>query len=545
MKTARIIYHLARADFLERARRYSFLLTLAATLFLAYQVNSGHMFMSLGHYRGLYNSAWLGMLMAMSTTLLISLLGFYVIKNTIERDRETRVGQILAATPVGRRSYIAGKALSNFALLSALVGILMVAAVFLQLWQAEDPHVELWKLWCPFLVITIPAFAFLAVLAVLFECIPALRGGFGNVFYFFFWTGLLGLGLGTKSSSIDFLGVGMVERILEPVAKARFADYRGGFSLQAGSNSARELTTFRWDGIDWTAAIFFPRLLWIALAVGGVIVAAALFDRFDPSRGFFHRAGAAFGMAGEAATQNGAAAGLEEASSVETGEANARREAARQIHLSPLGTALETATGHFRFGALVVAELRLMLKGRRWWWYAVAAGLVAGELANSGEAQMKLLAFAWFWPVLLWSAMGARETKEGTAGLVFSSAHALGRQLSAVWVAGAVVALASGSGAGVRLLAARSWPGLGAWLIGAMFIPSLALAMGVWSRGSKLFECFYTALWYIGPLQPTRELDFIGASPAAVTSGIPLYYLAATGALLAVAFLGRARQIQH
>jgi len=294
--------------------------------------------------------------------------------------------------------------------------------------------------------------------------------------------------------------------------------------LQAGSNSARELTTFRWDGIDWTAAIVLPRLLWIALAAGGVIVAAALFDRFDPSRGFFHRAGAALGMPGGAATLNGAVSGLEEAASVNIGEVNARREAARQIHLSPLGTALGTATGHFRFGALVLAELRLMLKGRRWWWYGVAGGLVVGSFANSGEAQMKFLAFAWFWPVLLWSAMGAREAKQDTAGLIFSSARALGRQLPAVWTAGVVVALTAGSGVGARLLAARSWRSLAAWLIGAMFIPSLALAMGVWSRGSKLFECFYTALWYIGPLQPTRELDFIGASPAAVASGIPLFY---------------------
>lgn len=69
--------------------------------------------------------------------------------------------------------------------------------------------------------------------------------------------------------------------------------------------------------------------------------------------------------------------------------------------------------------------------------------------------------------------------------------------------------------------------------------------MGEWSQGSKLFECFYTALWYIGPLQLTRELDFIGASPAAVASGIPLFYLAATAALLSLAFAGRARQIRH
>jgi hypothetical protein len=186
------------------------------------------------------------------------------------------------------------------------------------------------------------------------------------------------------------------------------------------------------------------------------------------------------------------------------------------------------------------------LKGRKWLWYAGAAGFVIGGAVNSAaEAQGKILAFAWLWPVLLWSAMGAREAKHGTDALVFSSAHALSRQLSAVWVAGVILAMATGAGVGGRLLVAGHWAGLGAWMVGAMFIPALALTLGVWSGSSKLFEGVYTVLWYIGPAQPTPGLDFMGVSPVAVASGVPLYYLAATAALLAAAFAGRRRQIRH
>ena len=104
----RVLYHIARADFFERVRRYSFLVTLAFTLFAAFEVNRGNIVVNLGQYRGVYNSAWLGMLLSLTATFLITVVGFYVIKNTVERDRHTGVGQILAGTPIGRTSYLAG-----------------------------------------------------------------------------------------------------------------------------------------------------------------------------------------------------------------------------------------------------------------------------------------------------------------------------------------------------------------------------------------------------------------------------------------------------
>jgi len=61
---ARILYHLMRADFLERTRRYSFLITLELTVFTAYLYippsSANYLTLGLGNYRGVYNSAWKG-----------------------------------------------------------------------------------------------------------------------------------------------------------------------------------------------------------------------------------------------------------------------------------------------------------------------------------------------------------------------------------------------------------------------------------------------------------------------------------------------------
>ncbi|HEX3554932.1 MAG TPA: hypothetical protein VIA62_17040 [Thermoanaerobaculia bacterium] len=75
------------------------------------------------------------------------------------------------------------------------------------------------------------------------------------------------------------------------------------------------------------------------------------------------------------------------------------------------------------------AELRLLLKGQRWWWYAVAAGLIVAGFAVPEAGRRIVLPLAWIWPLLLWSSLGAREARFATDGLVFSAARPLRRQL--------------------------------------------------------------------------------------------------------------------
>ncbi len=82
MNSAHVLYHMVRADFLERVRRYSFLVTLAGALYLAYGVAAEKVWIVVGNgYRGVYNSAWIGMLMSVCCSTFLSLVGFYIVKN--------------------------------------------------------------------------------------------------------------------------------------------------------------------------------------------------------------------------------------------------------------------------------------------------------------------------------------------------------------------------------------------------------------------------------------------------------------------------------
>ena len=185
MNKLNVIYHLARADFLERTRRYSFLVTLVLIVFMAYSYvpsrDAAYITLSVDGARGLYNSAWIGSLVAILTGLTLPLIGFYLVKNAVERDTQTRVGQIMATTPLTRPVYTLGKWLSNFAVLALMTGVIAIATVLLQLIIGEDRRLDLVTLLAPIIWVLLPTIALISAIAVLFETVGWLSGGLGNV----------------------------------------------------------------------------------------------------------------------------------------------------------------------------------------------------------------------------------------------------------------------------------------------------------------------------------------------------------------------------
>src|SRR5208283_4062974 len=348
----RVVFASARADFLERIRRYSFLFTLGLALYFGYLAAIGRIMLRLNDTRGVYDSAWVGALLTIVGSTFISLAGFYFVKNTIQRDRETRVGEILASAPLSKLLYILSKVLSNFAVLSLMIVILALSAIVMQLVRGEDPHIQLWKLLAPFLFLAIPVMAVVAAVAVLFETIPFLRGGLGNVAYFFLWAFALSMSVIPHFPASDLAGIDLVKE--STMAAAHLSENAGfTFSLDAGQFSTAA-ATFRWDGISWTWQILLARIFWLGIALAISLLAATLFDRFDPARGY----------RSSPASPLPALATPISASSIS---------AALPIRaLTPLsGLAF-----HARFLIILSAEIRLLLKGQRWWWYLVVAGFI-------------------------------------------------------------------------------------------------------------------------------------------------------------------------
>jgi hypothetical protein len=519
-----------RADYLERVRTHAFLVTVGFAVYFTYVClppnPSPYTTLEMGGARGIYNSAYVGCLAAMLTSIFLSLVGFYVTKNAIERDRRTGVGPILAASALPSWLYLLGKWASNWAVLATIAGIVAVGAIGMQWVRGEDTRIDVLQIVTPFVIVTLPAMALTAAFAVFFESVRQLRSGFGNALYFFLWPLLVsGPSIASKMAEGgigDALGVSTIMPSILRAVQAAFPDLQlssTSFSLGLNFNAegSWELRTFPWSGMDWSAARVLPRLFWCVAGLAVALVAAVPFDRFDPSRGRL--------------LPRPKPTAADVSGSEEREEAAGRPDASVGDLVPPARSRGMTA--------LILAELRLALGAMpRAWWLVALAVAVACWVAPLFVTRDWLLPLAWIWPLLVWSEMGARETRHQTAALVFSSAGSLARQLPAAWIAGALIAIVIGSGALARLVMAGDGSAALAWSVGALFIPSLALAAGVWTGSGKLFEILYLVLWYLGPLQRFAPLDFAGSHGVTAATA---WFAAAVPALMALAFVGRRR----
>ena len=538
------LYHIMRADIWERVRRYSFLIVLGITVYAGYLLmpaaDASYATLVRGSYRGLYNAAWIGNLFGSVAVLVLPLFGFYLVKSAITRDYQTGVGQIIAATRISRPMYMLGKWLSNLAVLASILSILTVMALVMQLVRAEDLNIQPGALIAPIWLMGLPVLAIWSAFAVAFESIPLLRGGFGNVVAFFLWGAIMSswapsyATLATPSN--DLLGISRSTASIQRqiLAIDPSADItRGGMFYSkvpfVEGQSYQPASVFIWEGLDWTGSIVLERLMWLGVGVIIALAASVPFDRFDPSR-HRTRGNGRNGPARTAAVEESLGPAPEGATTKNVGD----------IQLSSLAQ----LRPRWRFVRVLLAELRIMLKGQKPWWFAIALGLLAAMLASPLDiVKAYWLPAASLWPVLIWSGMGTRERRHHTEALVFSVAHPLRLHLPAIWLAGVVVALVATGGAAIRLALGGEWEHVLAWGVGVLFVPSLALALGVWSGSGKLFEVVYIILWYVGSMNRMPLFDYMGTTNEAVSIGMPLYYSAITVLLVGLSLIGRRRQI--
>ena len=547
MRTLRELYHLARADFWERTRRSSFLILLVLTAGAGYLFvpsrDAGYLVLHVGQQRGIYNSPWIGLMFGAIAALQLPLLGFYLVKNAIERDRQTGVGQIIAATPTGKPVYVVGKWLSNLAVLALLLSILTGMAVVMQFVRAEESVMDLGALTTQVWSMGLPVLAIAAALAVLFECVPFLSRGLGNVGYFFLWTAAIASvlapieeGGGLAQPHNDLIG------FTRPIADIQQqvltldpeAEVWSGLGTPAPDGGPR---TFVWDGIDWTVDIILERAAWAGMAAVIALVSAIPFDRFDPA------------LSRQGSERDGLVPRLRRRLAAIRFREPLRRDPVEigSLQVSPVlhPTPLVAKPGRARFYLVLVAELRLMLKGQKLLWYAGAVGLTIACLMNPlEEVRLYLFPIIWLWPMPIWAQMGTRERRHNTEQIVFSAPHPVARHVPAVWLAGAILTILAGSGGWVRLALTGDVPGLLTWFVGTLFAPALALALGTWVGNSRAFQLLYILWWYIGPVEQIPAFDFVGATAEGAAMGMPIGYLAITGVLVILALVGRWRQVR-
>ncbi|MEK6453026.1 hypothetical protein [Caldifermentibacillus hisashii] len=233
--------------------------------------------MYVGDVRSIYNSAWLGSVAALSSSLVLWPFGFYLLRGKISEDRELGVGPFLVSSPISNFHYLLSKMISNFLTLTVMAGVLEFAFIVMQYIRREEMQLVLSDYLLPYVWIVLPSLSVLAALTILFDIIPFMKGVIGNIVFFSMWTAI---------SALSFSGVGKIDifgsqlifiEILNGV-KQTFPMVNAT-NMNFGYQTAQSLLIFDWIGITWTKDHIIERLFWLLIAAFLFLISVLIFQR--------------------------------------------------------------------------------------------------------------------------------------------------------------------------------------------------------------------------------------------------------------------------
>lgn len=521
------IYSILKADYLQRTRSYSFLVALAITIYAAYSFvpppTASYTTLNVVGYKGIYNSAWVGHVSAMMTTIMLSLYGFFLINGGIKKDVDTGIGQIIATTPITNFGYLLSKFLSNFLVLLTISALTFVISIVMFFVRTSGSPFIITDFVLPFLFFAFPALFTVSALAIVAEVFLGRKLILQYIIFFFLFGALMANVVGHKSSTvntfIDTFGVNTMTNSVKDKVNAQYHEHIDAVNLGFTFSKKHRFKTFEWDGISWTGIFIASRLMWICIAFALVYFSSFFFHRFDFKQ----------------------VTGKNKKAIEPANTSNTNGTFASGINVAML----PPIVADYSIFPFVKTELLLLIrKGPKWFWLINSGLWICMLFVNFDIAYAYLLPILLFLQVTRWSELATREVTNRLHYFTWSSYKPLQRmlpsQLLAAFIMGSVLALP----VLLRSATAGNLHQVICIINGTAFVVLLATSLGIVSGGKKLFEILFFFITYL-VIEKMPLTDYLGALPHESGIGFISTVFMLNVFLGLISFMVRNWQVRH
>jgi len=521
------ILGVARADFLERQRRFSFIAMTAMSLFAAFWFvprDDGSMQVMViqpDRFIQAGNPSWIPVASAWGLGFFLPLIGFFYLRNAVSFDEKSGVSQLISTSPFGNIRYMLGKLCSGTLLLYCFTAVVIIGSLFMTVWHFPNQHLSAYEFLSPFIFL-VTALPFCAAVALLFESVRFLRGAIGSIVYVAGFITMYVLISQAQTLSLllrvfDFSGTAVIfhgigNAVLEqsgmPMDTMLFLG-GGGDSLTGAAVPTAQLV---FNGIRHTADDIqgFAGMLFVTL--GLTLSSAPLYKLSEkltqikmPKK--------------RRVTKTAASVGTPQT----------------------VYTPVQSSTG-FSGLRVMTAELRLLLCGQPLLWKAVSLlGLALCLFIDLGVVQKYIMPLFMLWFINVFSAMGSREYQYDMLKIITTAPNGRLRQIINLWLSGIFIAFVISIPAILRMLFAGQIDGIFACLAGVIFLPSFAMFIGEFTKTQRVFETAFIIITYI-VLNNADAFMYMGIHPDVVSLSRSSLYLAVGLIMGIAAVLQRARR---
>lgn len=457
------IWSIAQSDFRERTRRFSFTVLCALSVFAALlfvpdpDAEMTSIAVDADYFLQGTNWTWIPVASALCTGMLLPLIGFFYLRNSLTLDRKTGTVNLIYTSPVNKVVYLAGKYLSNSLILICILSAVIMSSFFMMLLSFPGMEISVLHFLSYFISI-IPGIFLCSAIALLCEAVPFVQSRSGSwlagIIFFISYIVCLDV-IGSQPQ-------GIIARFFDMTGYVWLKDSIDQSVYDITGNPAHAALGVYKDSIK--SDLNLPELFFLPLSITSerliekgcmivfgiiiCIVAAVIVPRYE-----------------------------------NTGKI---RTVSEKTHIK--------SGGH----GLTVTEFILTFRSCSAAWFIIMAVLwLSMFLADMETAQEQLWVFAIAWSCILFSDYGCREKKCNLNNLIPTYGYAYQNQLLVRWCMGGMISLLITAPVIIRAAFAGELMGAAAGIIFAFFVPALSIFLGQLSGSERMFEIAFLMICYL------------------------------------------------
>ncbi|PQJ80110.1 hypothetical protein [Polaribacter porphyrae] len=475
-----------KLDYLQRTRNYNFLITLCASLAIAYtfvpEPNANYSTIRISDYIGFYNSAWFGYVTAIMSSIFLSLIGFYLVNSGVKNDIETKVGQMIASTQTTNFAYLISKTIGNFLLLLTIVCIIFIMSIVLFFLYNDGYPFQIVDFIKPYLIITVPAMFFVASLAVFFEVILAKYQVLQNVVFFFLFCALIAFTPKNKDEfAFDAFGSKIVMYQLEDTVRTLTnTDKTTSMSIGYVLGNTKKANKFEFNGVQFSSLFLISRFFWILISFGLVFLSSKVFHRFSINK---------------------------KVKSIKKLKIIDSKIGFKEINLSTL---IEAKTNYSIFSLIKTEFLLLVRKGKKWLWFVNISGMILLGFLSLEMAHKIVLPILWFLQVHRISDIATKEKSYNMHLFASSSYKPIQRIFASKIIASLLLMFIISLPLILKYSINFEILNAGFIVLGFVFLTFSSILLGQITKGKKLFEVTFFLVTYAN-INEIPFFDYFGA----------------------------------
>jgi len=474
-----------KGNYLEYIRSYSFLITIAVSLYVAFSFlpapEANYSTIRFGNYTGVYNASWIGFVTAVMSSVFLSLFGFFLINGSVKKDIDTRIGHIIGSSRISNAVYLLSKLASSFLILFTILIFILIVSVILFFLYGKEHSFQLYDFVIPYLIIVVPSLFFVASFSLLLEVFLTKKVLiqyvlFLSTFFFVLFSST------TKENNFvtDVFGIQYPAKVVEQQIQEMHQKENTKLSIGfiSGGRDMDKIVTI--ESISFSTKYLLARLFWVIIAIVLVYILSFFFHRFNIKEG-------------QNQQQNSLERPLKKTAKFQL------RNLAQTVEISA------------KLSPLIYAEVMMLLrKNTKWILVLTFCGMITMIFVPISISHRYILPLLWFLQISAWSDLASKDETYRTHYFVASSYQPLQRLFIARLVAGILLALFVAGPLLIRYMFSLDIMSLINIIFGALFIVMLAVFFDVLTKSKKFFEILFFFLIYSN-MNLVPFADYFGA----------------------------------